>query len=607
MKSISKFFLAVAIALIPAALSAQTSFIICDSLASVDKWQPSTEAGVYILRDGATVASNVKATVKNAEKATFDARVKGIKNGKDQRMFIYAPYIQNPEFSADGKLKVVVPTIQNGNCPPLNFGTQKFKTLKNKQTINCDFAARTACFLIKLSSKNEMLKEWKLEKITLVSEEGLISGDALMETKKGHITPDPAGKTASEVSFVPEKPFTVDGSYTKIYLRVIPCNNLHGKKFRLDYTFSKGGEQMVICHDVVGMNIYESYTYTLEERIPATIADRWHMADYPGENWEEVAPETMGYSSAKLEELRKYIQENLTTTSMMIIVGGKVIFKMGDLEEPVRIASCRKSLLSMLYGKYVENGTVDLDATLESLGIDDKGGLLPIEKQATIRNLLTARSGVYHPASNDGDDLAYAPARGSVQPGTYHLYNNWDFNCAGGIFEMLTGKDIYDAFMDDIAIPVGMQDYKIDNQHKTGITDPTLSNFLAYHFWLSTRDMARVAYLMLHKGNWNGTQVISEDWVNTTTKAYTKRKEMNPQTRHEREFEYGYLWWTFCKDFEGYIPEVYEDGFTATGSGGQYMTVLPKLDMVIAHKDKTERSSKSKYYKLLAKIAACRE
>ena len=576
-----------------------------DTLATVDKWSADATSTLFALKADNSVTAVVPATVKDAEKGIFSAKVGNSAVKKAERMIIVSPAPESNTID-DGKIKYRLSPVQDGDCTPIRFGTFA-KPASKTETGLCDFASRNACFRVKLSSRSKLLQGWTLDKITLVSEEGIISGDALLDVKKGRLTPDKNGLNCNYVSFVPEKGIKVGSEYTLINLRVIPCNNLHGKKFRLDYTFSRDGGKMVICHDVVGMNLYESYTYTLEERIPEVIAGRWHMAEYPGENWEEVAPETMGYSSEKLEALRKHIEKDYTTTSMMVVVGGKVIFSMGDIEEPVRIASCRKSLISMLYGKYVENGTVNLEATLEELGIDDKGGLLPIEKQATVRNLLTARSGVYHLASNDGDDTEYAPARGSVQPGTYYLYNNWDFNCLGGIFEKLTGKDIYDAFMEDIAIPVGMQDYKIDNQHKTGITDPTLSNFLAYHFWLSTRDMARIAYLMLHNGQWNGTQVISEDWIKTTTSVFTPRAEMNPKNRLSKEFDYGYLWWVFSKEFKNYDPSIYGGGYTATGSGGQYITVLPALDMVIAHKDKTERSSKSKYYVLISEVAACRQ
>jgi hypothetical protein len=69
------------------------------------------------------------------------------------------------------------------------------------------------------------------------------------------------------------------------------------------------------------------------------------------------------------------------------------------------LASARKSILSMIYGPFVESSKINLSKTLAQLQFDDKGGLLPIEKQATILDLITARSGVYHPASNPGDQV----------------------------------------------------------------------------------------------------------------------------------------------------------------------------------------------------------
>lgn len=329
------------------------------------------------------------------------------------------------------------------------------------------------------------------------------------------------------------------------------------------------------------------------------------QSSFPGKEWESVSPETMGYSTAKFQDLKDYINKELTTTSMMVVVDGKVIFSMGDLSENVRIASCRKSLLSMMYGKYVEAGKVDLDATIGSLGIDDIGGLLDSEKEAKVRHLITARSGCFHPASNDGDDAAYAPERGSQAPGTYFLYNNWDFNCAGYILEKAVGREIYNIFMDDIATPIGMQDYKLEEQHKTG--DLTISKYPAYHFWISTRDMARIGWLMYNKGNWDGVQVISELWAKTITSVVTPRAEMHPDSRHKKEFDYGYLWWLFSPEFEGYDDSIYGDGYTATGMGGQYITVLPRLNMVIAHKDKAGKMSKSTYYKLIKSVAECRK
>src|SRR5688572_4706058 len=166
---------------------------------------------------------------------------------------------------------------------------------------------------------------------------------------------------------------------------------------------------------------------------------------YPGATWDSIAnPEALGWSREGLEQVRAKLA-TMPSTGFMAVVGGRVLMSYGDLQALSYLASVRKSVLSMLYGNYVANGTVRLDKTLAELGFDDVGGLTDAEKQATIRDRLSARSGIFHPASNAGDDLASAPARGSQRPGTYMLYSNWDFNAVGAIFEQETGRNIYDA------------------------------------------------------------------------------------------------------------------------------------------------------------------
>jgi CubicO group peptidase (beta-lactamase class C family) len=134
------------------------------------------------------------------------------------------------------------------------------------------------------------------------------------------------------------------------------------------------------------------------------------------------------------------------------------------------IGSDRKSVLSILYGPFVENGKINLKITLEQLNINDVKGLLPIEKKATIQNLLTSRSGVYHEPGYWGDEYAFAPKRGSVKPGSFFLYNNWDFNLAGYLFEKLSGVGIYNAVDSMLARPLNMEDWDIKIQRKDADT-----------------------------------------------------------------------------------------------------------------------------------------
>ncbi len=306
---------------------------------------------------------------------------------------------------------------------------------------------------------------------------------------------------------------------------------------------------------------------------------------FPGPNWEHVSsPEAAGYSRARLDVLRDYLS-TLDTTAMMAVVGGRVLFEYGDVTRLSYLASVRKSVLAMLYGNYVAPGKIPLNRTLRELGITDLQGLLPIEQKATIEHLLTARSGVYHPASNPGDSTAMAPPRGSQKPGTYFLYNNWDFNAAGTIFERLTGRDIYDALESDLARPVGMQDFDRSRQQKSG--DLKRSQHPAYHMWLSTRDMARLGYLMLREGNWAGRQVIPRDWARKIVSLVTPLAELNPLPQREAAYGsgqlwgYGYMWWVW--DAPGRRGPM-AGAYTAMGAFGQYITVLPALDLVVVHK-----------------------
>jgi CubicO group peptidase (beta-lactamase class C family) len=302
-------------------------------------------------------------------------------------------------------------------------------------------------------------------------------------------------------------------------------------------------------------------------------------AAYPGATWAHAnSPEAAGYSSEGLDSVRALLAHS-TATGAMVVVGGRVIFEYGNLSELSYIASARKSLLSMLYGNYVANGRIRLTKTLAELGIDDVGGLTPQEKEATIEDLLSARSGVYHAASNPGDNLADAPPRGSQQHGAYYLYSNWDFNALGTIFEQETGRNIYDAFDSDIAGPIGMQDWKRDIQQKSG--DSTRSRHLAYHIVISTRDMARIGYLMLREGRWNDRQVIPREWVHRSTRLVTPAAQMNPEPLRRDHMGYGYLWWVWdARDSSG----TFDGAYSARGAYGQYITVIPKLDMVVAHK-----------------------
>ena len=333
-------------------------------------------------------------------------------------------------------------------------------------------------------------------------------------------------------------------------------------------------------------------------------ASRTELATFPGDTWQRVAdPTRLGWSKEGLDSVHALISR-MSSSAMVVVDRGRIVYSYGDLTAQSYLASVRKSILSMLYGIEIARGKIDTSKTLAELGIDDHGGLLPTEREATVQDLLGARSGVYHIASYAGDFLAEAPPRGSQKHGTYQLYSNWDFNVLGTIFEKETGRDIYDALEQELARPLQMQDFRRDLQEKAG--DTTRSVHLAYPFHLTTRDMARIGLLMLRNGNWNGKQIIPLDWVKKSTGIVTPVSELNPSRIRRGRAGYGYLWWVWDGPWN---TGPYEGTYSGFGAVGQYITVIPKLDLVVAHKTipgDRRNVSERQYHELLDRIVAAR-
>ena len=330
---------------------------------------------------------------------------------------------------------------------------------------------------------------------------------------------------------------------------------------------------------------------------------------YPDSTWEYVWPrrdalEAYGWDADALRDAAAFIRDSANTTGLVVVDRGRIVLEFGDVEDLSYVASVRKSILAMLYGRHVESGAIDLGSTLEEMGMDDNEGLLPVERRATIEHLVTARSGVYHPASNSGDNSADAPPRGSQTPGEYMLYNNWDFNAAGAAFERATGRDIYDELETQLAGPLEFQDWDRSAQRKSG--NLRRSRYPAYHMWLSTRDMARIGYLMLREGEWDGRRVLSRDWVRRITSTVTPLEAMNPAYRRDGYLGYGYMWWVWDGPQE---VGAYEGAYTARGAWGQWITVLPAIDLVVAHKTNSvygRTTSWAHYEELLDWLIAAR-
>ena len=293
------------------------------------------------------------------------------------------------------------------------------------------------------------------------------------------------------------------------------------------------------------------------------------------------------FTKEKFTEITTYLTDESQTTSMLVLENGKIVYEYGNTSEISNLSDAKISILSMLFGNYVENGTINLQETLDENNINDFIELLPIEKQATINNLLTSTSGVFY-ADYDRRyfTLFERKERGSVQPGEYFTYNNWDYNVASFILEQKSRNSFHKEVEQQLAIPLGFQDWNIKNQSTSYSKN---SKFDTHQTHLSTRDMAKIGQLMLQEGNWNGKQLISKDWIKKITSSVipidTVRVRTGGDISSPLQETYGYLWWGFDRFYDN--PD-FDGAFTAWDMSGQFITVIPKRNVVIAHKTKLD-------------------
>lgn len=299
---------------------------------------------------------------------------------------------------------------------------------------------------------------------------------------------------------------------------------------------------------------------------------------FPEKSWLPTDPGALGWDVNALDRAHDFAKA-LDTSAVIVLHRGVPIAVWGDVSHRENSQSIRKALLGGLYGLAIEDGTIDREATLESLGVDDDPPLTAEERTATVRHLLLSRSGIYHSALYEaGGWKRHKPERSSAAPGKEWYYNNWGFNALATIYEQETGVDIGEAFHKHLAEPVGMEDFRprdvvyLRRDDLSEKIQGNASDHSAYIFMISARDLARFGMLYLTDGVWRDRQVLPPGWANEST--YGSALPTNWRDRL-----YGYLWWV-----DPPRDAVPFDTFVTSGGRGHKLTVIPALDLVVVHR-----------------------
>ena len=191
-----------------------------------------------------------------------------------------------------------------------------------------------------------------------------------------------------------------------------------------------------------------------------------------------------------------------------------------------------------------------------------------------MRELLQARSGVYHAALYETPEMAkMRPPRGSHPPGTFWYYNNWDFNALGTIYEHATGSGIFEALDQKIAKPIGIAGLPATGwqlRPRRSVYPPRLCD---PHERAGPGTFCTSLSAQRQLGR---TPDRFWEWVRRARVAIRERRP---------EQGYGYLWWIgFLGGAVAPTVTLPEGSFLAEGAGGQYALVVPTLDLVVVHR-----------------------
>ena len=146
-----------------------------------------------------------------------------------------------------------------------------------------------------------------------------------------------------------------------------------------------------------------------------------------------------------------------------------------------------------------------------------------------------------------------------------------------GVITNATGKSVLEFASENLFSPLGIEVRQnlvfetkeeqisiMKNYHQRGwVVDPQGVNTAGWGLFITLADMAKIGQLYLNRGSWNGTQILSVDWIDESTCEHSRWDKL----------QYGYLWWIIDKD---------DHSYAAIGDGGNVIYVNPAKKLVVA-------------------------
>jgi CubicO group peptidase (beta-lactamase class C family) len=269
------------------------------------------------------------------------------------------------------------------------------------------------------------------------------------------------------------------------------------------------------------------------------------------------------------------------TDSILIVRNGHLVleeyFWGADRNQPHQISSDTKSLTSMLFGLACDKGLLEVEQKTISFFKDYPDTVWVKNKYAiTLDNLLSMEANVewnedlpYQDPRNTAiglvnadDPIQYVLNRPRIgPPGARYKYNSGLPNLIGDVLRRSIGEPLEEFAEHELFSILDIKNYRWARQKNGEILS-------AGGFSMRPIDAAKLGQLMLDKGVWRGRQIISQDWVDRSTRRQTGVDD----------YAYGYYWHLGDQQNKKLAPW---EGYMAIGQGGQYIIVIPSAKVVV--------------------------
>ncbi|GKV54877.1 6-aminohexanoate-dimer hydrolase [Sporosarcina sp. NCCP-2222] len=238
-------------------------------------------------------------------------------------------------------------------------------------------------------------------------------------------------------------------------------------------------------------------------------------------------------------------------------------------EKPAKVYSITKSIVSILIGIMVDKGMIkDIHEPIQNYFPDLDALKDPQKREITIFHLLTMTSGLqagqFQGSKNRIKFIVEQPI--THEPGSTFQYNSGDSHLLSAIIQKISGFTTAAFAERHLFYPLGIHKY-------IWVKDPQGINGGGFSLSLNVEDMVKIGLLFLKEGRFNSKQIISSNWLH---QAKTPYKQF--ETEREGTAGYGYQLWTY----KSTINPI--DYYYANGLYGQYIFIVPKLNMIAVAK-----------------------